>query len=164
MAEQNFNHLDLILCVSSPDFFLFFFNDTATTEIYTLSLHDALPIFFHIVILLQRQLALSVRAVLAVFVRLRNHSGGGDGVAFFHFDQPHTLRRAPCLAYLARFEANDLPVLGDDHDIGLFLRRKNRHHLAIALAGLHVDDALAAARGQAVILQQIGRASCRERV
>src|SRR5258705_3556091 len=26
------------------DFFFFFFNDTATTEIYTLSLHDALPI------------------------------------------------------------------------------------------------------------------------
>src|SRR5204863_8881001 len=25
----------------------FFFNDTATTEIYTLSLHDALPIFFY---------------------------------------------------------------------------------------------------------------------
>src|SRR2546425_12857077 len=27
---------------------LFFFNDTATTEIYTLSLHDALPISAHI--------------------------------------------------------------------------------------------------------------------
>ena len=26
-------------------FFFFFFNDTATTEIYTLSLHDALPIY-----------------------------------------------------------------------------------------------------------------------
>src|SRR3712207_9213129 len=26
------------------DFIVFFFNDTATTEIYTLSLHDALPI------------------------------------------------------------------------------------------------------------------------
>src|SRR3974377_2506710 len=26
-------------------FTIFFFNDTATTEIYTLSLHDALPIF-----------------------------------------------------------------------------------------------------------------------
>ena len=25
-------------------YFFFFFNDTATTEIYTLSLHDALPI------------------------------------------------------------------------------------------------------------------------
>src|SRR6266404_5000111 len=29
----------------APYFFFFFFNDTATTEIYTLSLHDALPIF-----------------------------------------------------------------------------------------------------------------------
>src|SRR3712207_8922335 len=28
-------------------FVFFFFNDTATTEIYTLSLHDALPIFVH---------------------------------------------------------------------------------------------------------------------
>src|SRR5256885_5139535 len=27
-----------------PTCFFFFFNDTATTEIYTLSLHDALPI------------------------------------------------------------------------------------------------------------------------
>src|SRR3712207_7570438 len=26
---------------------IFFFNDTATTEIYTLSLHDALPILVH---------------------------------------------------------------------------------------------------------------------
>src|SRR5205809_3947213 len=30
--------------MSRPSFY-FFFNDTATTEIYTLSLHDALPIF-----------------------------------------------------------------------------------------------------------------------
>src|SRR5256885_6092260 len=29
----------------TPKIFFFFFNDTATTEIYTLSLHDALPIF-----------------------------------------------------------------------------------------------------------------------
>src|SRR5271166_7166009 len=28
--------------------FFFFFNDTATTEIYTLSLHDALPISFRL--------------------------------------------------------------------------------------------------------------------
>src|SRR2546426_11682526 len=32
----------------SPSVFFFFFNDTATTEIYTLSLHDALPIFFKV--------------------------------------------------------------------------------------------------------------------
>src|SRR5947208_14944350 len=28
---------------------LFFFHDTAPTEIYTLSLHDALPIYLHVV-------------------------------------------------------------------------------------------------------------------
>src|SRR2546427_7339444 len=32
------------MCLTSLYFFFFFFNDTATTEIYTLSLHDALPI------------------------------------------------------------------------------------------------------------------------
>src|SRR3712207_7875188 len=32
------------MSVRPPRFILFFFNDTATTEIYTLSLHDALPI------------------------------------------------------------------------------------------------------------------------
>src|SRR5215204_7736098 len=32
------------MCRSCLLFFFFFFNDTATTEIYTLSLHDALPI------------------------------------------------------------------------------------------------------------------------
>src|SRR3712207_8487411 len=32
--------------VPETTFFRFFFNDTATTEIYTLSLHDALPIFY----------------------------------------------------------------------------------------------------------------------
>src|SRR2546430_16903482 len=34
----------LLRCVLLLLFFFFFFNDTATTEIYTLSLHDALPI------------------------------------------------------------------------------------------------------------------------
>src|SRR5256885_6145756 len=32
------------MILRSPIFSFFFFNDTATTEIYTLSLHDALPI------------------------------------------------------------------------------------------------------------------------
>src|SRR3984957_20685973 len=35
------NSICMLFMLSS---FLFFFNDTATTEIYTLSLHDALPI------------------------------------------------------------------------------------------------------------------------
>src|SRR2546430_3173854 len=44
--------------ISKPSIsFLFFFNDTATTEIYTLSLHDALPI------LLVRTRTLSLRGL-----------------------------------------------------------------------------------------------------
>src|SRR5256885_11424806 len=34
-----------IIILTHLSFFFFFFNDTATTEIYTLSLHDALPIW-----------------------------------------------------------------------------------------------------------------------
>ena len=35
-----------VVVVVGVFFFFFFFNDPATTEIYTLSLHDALPICF----------------------------------------------------------------------------------------------------------------------
>ena len=38
------HHIDGALFFSETKSFCFFFNDTATTEIYTLSLHDALPI------------------------------------------------------------------------------------------------------------------------
>src|SRR5438552_18954849 len=38
-------HFFCCICSIFFFFFFFFFNDTATTEIYTLSLHDALPIF-----------------------------------------------------------------------------------------------------------------------
>src|SRR3989442_16037941 len=41
MASCPFHCFELRLSFS----FFFFFNDTATTEIYTLSLHDALPIY-----------------------------------------------------------------------------------------------------------------------
>src|SRR2546430_13934701 len=53
----------------SHNFLLFFFNDTATTEIYTLSLHDALPISVapcgRLRTLLQRPTQSSVSLVLA---------------------------------------------------------------------------------------------------
>ena len=39
--SQSHAHIWLVLFL-----FFFFFHDTATTEIYTLSLHDALPISF----------------------------------------------------------------------------------------------------------------------
>src|SRR6266498_4236564 len=37
-------YVGVSICEENLVFFSFFFNDTATTEIYTLSLHDALPI------------------------------------------------------------------------------------------------------------------------
>src|SRR2546430_17365961 len=43
----------------SPSLFFFFFNDTATTEIYTLSLHDALPIYVLRVVLATVHIALA---------------------------------------------------------------------------------------------------------
>src|SRR5688572_33209200 len=45
---RSYFYVDVVSCymclLSFFFFFFFFFNDTATTEIYTLSLHDALPI------------------------------------------------------------------------------------------------------------------------
>src|SRR5436305_14586134 len=57
-----------------------FFNDADTTEIYTLSLHDALPISFHAVRVSQRERArIEVRARQAL-VEVHRGAGrlGGD--------------------------------------------------------------------------------------
>src|SRR3712207_8687006 len=45
---------------------LFFFNDTATTEIYTLSLHDALPIWRHLARVCQVRREVAERVVAPV--------------------------------------------------------------------------------------------------
>src|SRR5436305_244428 len=46
ITRPHTNHCSYLLTLPHklPSFFIFFFNATATTEIYTLSLHDALPI------------------------------------------------------------------------------------------------------------------------
>src|SRR2546426_297822 len=56
----------------------FFFNDTATTEIYTLSLHDALPIFRDAGV--HRDCA-DPPGPLAQQVRVIQHGSGAHGVA-----------------------------------------------------------------------------------
>src|SRR5437870_13692521 len=45
ISLQHLIFLNLVSFYHAEIIFFFFFNDTATTEIYTLSLHDALPIF-----------------------------------------------------------------------------------------------------------------------
>src|SRR4051794_41922953 len=59
----------LIAGVVYSIFFFFFFNDTATTEIYSLSLHDALPISLVLFLVLWLKLVkdfLKVRCRLAL--------------------------------------------------------------------------------------------------
>src|SRR5438067_6081290 len=59
--------LFVVLIILLALFYLFFFfNDTATTEIYTLSLHDALPIFLQSAIQVGRPVAHDQRASFLV--------------------------------------------------------------------------------------------------
>src|SRR2546429_7859269 len=62
MSASPRNHVLFLFfqCLHHPlVFFFFFFNDTATTEIYTLSLHDALPICWRSTVLLEVSEALT---------------------------------------------------------------------------------------------------------
>ena len=76
-------------------FFFFFFNDTATTEIYTLSLHDALPISLSQLICLVLPLGLksSQWAYILPF---------GLNGKYVVFTQTHTIidTRLPCLSLI----------------------------------------------------------------
>src|SRR5689334_892153 len=78
-----------------PFSFFFFFNDTATTEIYTLSLHDALPIFGK----KHKKDAAKARVTCAVSIGPRE--GGGFGLAVKLSVQDRSLPQAE-LAALAR--------------------------------------------------------------
>src|SRR5258708_29325125 len=53
----------------------FFFNDTATTEIYTLSLHDALPIF----LMFEKRFLAPVATMLAIMRVVSNMNSSTDG-------------------------------------------------------------------------------------
>src|SRR5260370_21422045 len=73
---------------------LFFFNDTATTEIYTLSLHDALPISR----LAAEQLGQlrcddAQQGARLRVVQLDQQIAGGDSIAVSHEKRQSSLRR-----------------------------------------------------------------------
>src|SRR6266516_6207961 len=63
-------------------FFFFFFNDTATTEIYTLSLHDALPISWQIISPDLTRQDPGVPPNLGVFVESDSAKGKHRGVIY----------------------------------------------------------------------------------
>src|SRR2546425_2049032 len=65
------------------EFFLFFFNDTATTEIYTLSLHDALPISAGRLVLLKKQEeTMWLNEVSSVPLRSEEHTSELQSLAY----------------------------------------------------------------------------------
>src|SRR5439155_24631090 len=72
-----------------PSIYLFFYNDPAPTEIYTLSLHDALPIY------------LSVYEIISQLFRLKVRLGSANFRAAVARQDPQGLRptagRAECL-------------------------------------------------------------------
>src|SRR3712207_7129684 len=74
---------------------MFFFNDTATTEIYTLSLHDALPIStrsLEIKLLACCQLRKGDRNLLAMLRRHQIHDMFADQLGALHIVQAAGLR------------------------------------------------------------------------
>src|SRR2546430_4559452 len=68
-------------------YFFFFFNDTATTEIYTLSLHDALPIS---ALDGAADLVVGRSRTLAVGVRLLTFFAGRLALLLHHLDRKST--------------------------------------------------------------------------
>src|SRR5690349_23967281 len=78
------------------NFFFFFFEDTATTEIYTLSLHDALPICG----------------------RVERHPGAGDAAADDEHVERILLQRSP-----ARLPVGGVDGRSEEHTSELQSRR-----------------------------------------
>src|SRR5215208_630319 len=107
--------------------FVFFFNDTATTEIYTLSLHDALPIFGVVGDAVERG------AFFAGFF----FTALCDGLLLPAFERPHE-HYAPPAEHRQRARRGDQGVFGEARrtalDGGLSQRFDHRGRPMVVLA------------------------------
>src|SRR6266480_796543 len=100
-------------CAVSSSVNLFFFNDTATTEIYTLSLHDALPISLHSRVLFE--LAFFGFAVLALLA-------AGSSIAAGVRSEEHTSELQSHVNLVCRL----LLEKKKKHNISLLLKKKKK--------------------------------------
>src|ERR1019366_10565026 len=89
------------ISTSSPFLCFFFFNDTATTEIYTLSLHDALPILAS---------CLWVRLYWGELVTLR-----GRGRSEEHTSELQSLTNLVCRLLLEKKKLHTTQLLAISH-------------------------------------------------
>src|SRR5438552_15983392 len=81
-----------VLIIALHLFFFFFFNDTATTEIYTLSLHDALPIFGRMVLAAEGRKANDSHADCYQYFCVPEY---GTANGRLHFHAVHFMRTLP---------------------------------------------------------------------
>src|SRR5258706_13419634 len=85
----------------------FFFNDTATTEIYTLSLHDALPILAH----RARNGLLARRCANAVVAGRSTRSLDFTGRSEEHTSELQSLTNLVCRLLLEKKKTKTLPLV-----------------------------------------------------
>src|SRR3712207_8252676 len=74
---------------------LFFFNDTATTEIYTLSLHDALPILPMWISWIPTIILILVMVGFWVMFMQQSQGGGGGNRGVMNFGKSRAKLAAP---------------------------------------------------------------------
>src|SRR3989449_9801260 len=111
-------------------FFFFFFNDTATTEIYTLSLHDALPILDQLAMIgaVQRSSEL-----IAALKELTDRQAELRALRFRYADtHPPVRRLAAQVDTLAR---RVIPGLGRALIAGLAARERELRQRADSITG-----------------------------
>src|ERR1044071_9613470 len=124
--------------------FLFFFNDTATTEIYTLSLHDALPIY---PAPFGRRVERD-RAAAALAAQLPRAAGRARAAEYLleqlRASLDPTAVRAHAVEALERQLARDLRVVGDARLVG-HLRREE---LVLEPLGICEAERVLAAHGR----------------
>src|SRR3712207_3607315 len=144
----------------------FFFNDTATTEIYTLSLHDALPISRSAAIpsiVKERELvtANAISSVTWSAMLTLGAAFGGPVTAWFGTDAAFVIDSLTYLLSAVLIAAVRLPPRP--------ARPKQRLTLSKALGVTDTLEGLRYVKSRPRVLaellvKQIGRASCRERV
>src|SRR2546426_1418344 len=88
----------------------------------------------------------------APFLLWRDYDGGCHAVAGLDLQQAHALGGAAGFADGAGVHADDLAVLADQHDFGVFRHLGDAHDFAVARGGLDIDHAGAAASLQAVFV------------
>src|SRR2546430_7228891 len=119
MFTFNLLHLRLL-------YLFFFFNDTATTEIYTLSLHDALPICIHPVVARRRT---------DIDRAIRTDGGGGKDLrSEEHTSELQSQSNLVCRLLLEKKKKHNQTCIWSHNDLPRQLQRGHADELSASLS------------------------------